>query len=257
MKSGTRSRPAPLGRRKPSVAARIRPFWILASLAAVALAAVAIWFVRAPAFRIAHVGVSVPLGSPVTSDEVRRAAAIGPGSNLWLLDTGAIALRIEAIPYVDTALVDRTQVPRPQVALSITVRRPSACLRAADRVVTIDATARVLQDGCAMPAAPRISAGTAALPAPGGSISDPDLGRLLADAKILSDANLGIRSLGRDRWGGLEAVDASGVRLMFGSDDDLAQKAALIGPVRAGVGSSRIIRAIDLRSPGTPIVDFR
>ena len=44
---------------------------------------------------------------------------------------------------------------------------------------------------------------------------------------------------------------------MFGSDDDLAQKAALIGPVRAGVGSSRIIRAIDLRSPGTPIVDFR
>ena len=83
------------------------------------------------------------------------------------------------------------------------------------------------------------------------------MGRLLADAKILSDANLGIRSLGRDRWGGLEAVDASGVRLMFGADEDLAQKAALIGPVRAGVGRARTIRAIDLRSPGTPIVDFR
>jgi hypothetical protein len=108
-----------------------------------------------------------------------------------------------------------------------------------------------------MPAAPRISADTAAVPAPGGTISDPDLGRLLADAKILSDANLGIRSLGRDRWGGLEAVDASGVRLMFGADEDLAQKAALIGPVRAGVGRARTIRAIDLRSPGTPIVDFR
>jgi hypothetical protein len=176
MKSGTRSRPAPLGRRKPSVAARIRPFWILASLAAVALAAVAIWFVRAPAFRIAHVGVSVPLGSPVTSDEVRRAAAIGPG-------TQSVAARYRCDRAADRGDPvrryrprRRTQVPRPQVALSITVRRPSACLRAADRVVTIDTTARVLQDGCAMPAAPRISAGTASAAGAGREHQRPGLG---------------------------------------------------------------------------------
>jgi len=28
-------------------------------------------------------------------------------------------------------------------------------------------------------------------------------------------------------------------------------------PVRAGVGSARPIRAIDLRAPQTPVVDFR
>ena len=257
MKSGTRSRPRPLGRRKPSVAARIRPFWILGCFAAIVLIAAGAYLERAPWFRVRDVSISVPLGSPVTSDDVRRAAAIARGTNLWLLDTGAIVRRIEAIPYVDAATLDRTQVPQPAVALSITVRRPTACVRAGDGVVTIDAGGRVLQDGCALRAAARIDAGSATVPAPGGTIADPDLARLLADAKILGDANLTVRSLGRDRWGGLEAVDASGVRLLFGSDDDLAKKAALVGPVRAGIGSSRAVRAIDLRSSGTPIVDFR
>jgi hypothetical protein len=124
-------------------------------------------------------------------------------------------------------------------------------------VVTIDATARVLQTGCALAAAARIDAGAATVPAPGGTIADPDLSRLLADANILAAADLGIRTLGRDHWGGLEAVDVSGIRLRFGSDDDLAKKAALVAPVRAGVGPSRLIRSIDLRAPGTPIVVFR
>lgn len=255
MKSGTRSRP--LGRRKPSVAARIRPFWILASLAAIVLVAAGAWLVQAPWFRIARVSVNVPLESPVTGDDVLRAAGVARGMNLWLLDTGAIARRVEAIPYVAAATIDREQVPQPSVELSVTLRRPSACVRAGDAVVTIDAAARVLQTGCALEAAARIDAGRATAPAPGGTIADPDLSRLLADAKILADAELGVRTLGRDRWGGLEAIDASGIRLRFGSDDDLAKKAALVAPVRAGVEPSRVIRVIDLRAPGTPIVDFR
>ena len=257
MKSGTRARPRSLSRRKPSMAARIRPFWILAEVAAIVLVGAGAWLVQAPWFRIARVSVNVPLESPVAAGDVLRAAGVARGMNLWLLDTGAITRRIEAIPYVDVASLDRTQVPVPSVALSITLRRPSACVRAGEDVVTIDASARVLQIGCALAAAPRIDAGTARVPAPGGTIADPELSQLLADANVLAAADLGIRSLGRDRWGGLEAVDASGMRLQFGSDDDLAKKAALVAPVRAGVGRSRVIRGIDLRAPRTPIVDFR
>jgi hypothetical protein len=244
-------------RRKPSLAARVRPFWILLLVAAGLLVWAGIWLARAPWFRIASVTIDVPVASPVSRDQVRAAAAIPPDANLWLLDPGGIATRIEAIPYVDHASIDRAQFPRPALEIAVGVRRPSACVRAGAQEVTIDATARVLQTGCAAPASPRIEADNAAVPAPGGRIVDGEIAGLLADATVLADAGLAIRRISRDRWGGLDAIDATGVTLEFGDDTDLAKKAALVQPVRNGIGTKRPVRAIDLRAPGTPIVEFR
>ncbi|HEX3551190.1 MAG TPA: FtsQ-type POTRA domain-containing protein [Candidatus Elarobacter sp.] len=256
MKAGAGARPLPR-RRKPSLAARVRPFWIVVVIVAALAGWGGAWLVQSPWFRIARVDVDVPLASPVSPDQVRAAAAIVPGANVWLLNPGAIRRRIEAIPYVDRAGVHRGQFPKPFVDLTVTLRRPSACVSAGEREVTIDATTRVLQDGCVASAAGRIDAGRATLPAPGASIGDPDVARLLADTKILEDAGVSVRRVGRDRWGGLEAVDVTGVTLRFGDDGDLAKKAALVGPVRAGIGTRRAIRAIDLRAPATPTVEFR
>ena len=214
------------------------------------------WLAQSPTFRVTRVGVDVPLASPVSRDAVRAAAGISRENNVWLINTRAAAQRIEAIPYVDRAAIHRGQFPKPFVELTVTVRRPSACVRGGAGDVTIDTTARVLQSGCATAALPRIDAGKATVPAPGGTIADPEIGRLLADAKVLSDANLAVRRLARDRWGGLEAVDVTGVLIEFGDDADLARKVALVEPVRTGVGK-RVVRTIDLRAPGTPIVQFR
>ena len=244
-------------RRKPSVVARVRPFWIIAAALAIACAVAGAWLVQAPWFRIARIAIDVPIGSPVDARTVRDAAAIVPGTNVWLLAPWRITRRVEAIPYVDTATLRRGQFPKPSVDLAITVRRPTACVVSATQTVTIDATARVLQRGCASASAARIESGRARIPAPGGTIGDPAIARLLADARILADADLAPRRLGRDRWGGLDAVDPSGVILHFGEDDDLAKKAALIAPVRAGIGAKRALRAIDVRSPATPTVEFR
>jgi cell division septal protein FtsQ len=244
-------------RRKPSLAARVRPFWILGALAAVLLVWGGVWLAQSPWFRVARIGIDVPLGSPVPRERVRAAAAVPPGANVWLLNPWAMAHRIEAIPYVDVATIHRGQFPQPFVEIGVTMRRPSACLRGSGRAVTIDATARVLQAGCAIDGAVLVDVGPAKLAEPGSPVTDPEVARLLADAKVLSDASLVLRSLRRDRWGGLEAVDVAGVTLRFGEDDDLAKKAALIGPVRAGVGSKRPIRAIDVRAPATPTVEFR
>jgi hypothetical protein len=243
-------------RRTPSLAARIKPFWIFAILLVGAIGWGGAWLAQSPWFRVERVGVDLPLASPVSRDEVRRAAAIAPDANVWLLNPVAMTKRLEAIPYVDRATVRRGQFPKPFVEVAVTVRRPSACLRAGEREVTIDATSRVLQSGCAAPSIARIDAGHAHVPAPGGTIADPEIARLLADAKILADANLAVRSLGRDRWGGVEAVDVTGVTLRFGDDADLGKKAVLVEPVRAGV-RGRTLRAIDLRAPGTPTVEFR
>jgi POTRA domain, FtsQ-type len=244
-------------RRKTSLAARVMPYWILLIAIVALLAWGATWLARSPWFTVTRVGVEVPFGSPVSRGQVRAAAAIGRDANVWLLNTHAIAGRIEAIPYVDRARVHRGQFPKPFLELAVTVRRPTACLRAAGREVTIDASSRVLQNGCATPALAWLDAGSAKLPAPGGTVGDPQIARLLADAKVLADARLAVRSLGRDRWGGLEAVDVTGVTLRFGEDGDLAKKAALVEPVRAGIGAKRPVKAIDLRAPGTPTVEFR
>jgi POTRA domain, FtsQ-type len=252
------SRPRPLPRRrKASLAARARPFWVLGIVLIAGLSWGLYALAGAPWFRVARVGVDVPLGSPVSRDEVRAAAAIGPGANVWLLRGGAMARRIEAIPYVDRASVHRGQFPQPFVELAVTVRQPSACVRGGGREVTIDAAARVLQAGCALASVARIDAGRGKLPDPGAWIADPDVSKLLADAKVLADADLAVRGLARDRWGGLEAVDVTGVTLRFGTDEDLAAKAALVAPVRAGIGTKRKLRAIDLRAPATPVVQFR
>jgi len=237
--------------------ARVRPFRILAVVLAVLAVVAGVYLANAPFFRVAHVGVDVPLGSPVSAQEVRAAAAVAPGANVWLLRPGAIARRVDAIPYVERTSVHRGQFPAPFVELAVTVRRPAFCLRAGGGEMTLDASARVLQAGCASGALPRLTAGPASIPAPGATVSDPAIVRLLADAATLADAGLSMRSLGWDRWGGLEGVDASGVVLLLGEDGDLAAKAALVGPVRAGIGHARTVRAIDLRAPGTPVVDFR
>ena len=258
MKAGTRSGQRSLPRRrKPSLVARARPFWILVLVAAALLAWGGIWLAHAPWFRVARVTIDVPVGSPVSRDQVSSAAQIAPDANIWLLDPGAIARRIEAIPYVDRATIGRRQFPRAALEIAIGVRRPSACVRAGGQDVTIDAAARVVQAGCAAPALPWIEAGNATVPAPGGSIVDGEIAGLLADARVLADANLAIRRVSRDRWGGLDAVDATGVTLEFGDDADLAKKASLVQPVRNGIGTRRPIRAIDLRSPKTPTVEFR
>ncbi|MEA2783986.1 MAG: hypothetical protein QOF71_90 [Candidatus Eremiobacteraeota bacterium] len=243
-------------RRKNTVVARVKPFWIFAIVLVGLIAWGGAWLAQSEWFRVTRVAIDVPLASPVSRDAVRAAAGISRDTNVWLIDTRALARRIEAIPYVDRSAIHRAQFPKPFVELGITVRRPSACVRAGGRDVTIDATARVLQTGCATAALPRIDAGKAAVPAAGGTIADPEVGRLLADARTLADANVTVRRLGRDRWGGLEAVDATGVLIEFGRDDDLAKKAPLVEPVRKGV-ANRSIRAIDLRASGTPIVEFR
>ena len=264
MKSGAGARPQQQARqrtlprrRKLSLAARIKPFWIFAIFLVAAIGWGGAWLAQSPWFRVERVGIDVPLASPVTRDQVRRAAAIVPDANVWLLNPVAMTKRIEAIPYVDRATVHRGQFPQPFVELAVTVRRPTACLRAGGRDVTIDATSRVLQTGCAGTAVARIDAGRAKVPAPGGTIADPDIARLLGDVKTLADASLAVRSVGRDRWGGLEAVDITGVTLRFGDDGDLKKKADLVAPVRAGIGTKRTVRAIDLRAPATPTVEYR
>jgi hypothetical protein len=242
-------------RTKRSLAGRIRTLWVLAALALVVVLALGAAVANAPQLRVRSVDAIVPSGGPLTKRVVLAAARIDPGANLWLLDTGAIRRRLEALPYVATAAVHRAQFPRPAVSLEVTLRRPAGCVRSAGGTVTIDATARVLQTGCVSASLPLVESGTGPSVAPGATLTAPQIDRLLADARAIG-RHVSVRIVRRDRFGGLEAVDSRGVLLQFGSDADLPAKLALVEPIRNSVAHGRPLRAIDLRAPTTPVVEF-
>jgi hypothetical protein len=240
-------------RTKPSLAVRLRAFWLFAALAAFAVFALGVTFANLPQLRVRSVDASVPPG-PLARDAVLAAAHVDPGANLWLLDTGALRRRVEALPYVATATVRRAQFPLPAVAIEVTLREPAECVRTGAGTVTVDGVARVLQAGCASALLPLVEAGGAAA-APGDTLSAPGTATLLADTRAIA-AHVRVRLVRRDRFGGIEAIDARGVLLRFGDDADLPAKVALVEPIRAGAGRGRPLRAIDLRAPTTPIVEF-
>ena len=91
--------------------------------------------------------------------------------------------------------------------------------------------------------------------APGATLDAPEIGRLLADARTIGE-HVPVRLVRRDRFGGLEAVDSRGVILRFGADADLPAKLALVEPIRNSAAHGRPLRAIDLRAPATPVVEF-
>jgi cell division septal protein FtsQ len=241
-------------RRKPSFATRLRICWVFIVLGAGAAGYAAYLLVTLPALRV-HV-VEVRIDGPIVSErQVLRAANIDRARNVWLLDTAQIARRIEAIPYVDAVTVRR--VPPAQLTITVTERELAACVRSGTRVVSIDGNRRILQDGCGEPDAIRVVLRNAALGPPGSFAASAALAVLLADARVLRDANIGLRALSQDRFGQLVAVDDKGIQLLFGADVDVAEKAKLVAPVLAAASPGRVIRAIDLRAPATPTVQFR
>jgi hypothetical protein len=227
---------------------------VLASLALCAVIVLGVSIVNAPQLRVRSVDANVPSAGPVTKNAAIAAAHIDADANLWLLNTAAIRRRIEAIPYVATASVHRAQFPQPAVVLDVTLREPTGCIRSSSGTVTIDATARVLQANCASGTLPAVDIGAMAPVAAGAVLAAPEIDRLLADARAIGE-HIPVRIVRRDRFGGLEAVDSRGVLLRFGSDADLAPKLALVEPIR-NAAHGRPLRAIDLRAPATPVVEF-
>ena len=187
-------------------------------------------------------------------DRVSSHAQISGRSNIWLLDTGAIARRVETIPYVLTAHVHRA-LPA-TVRVEIAERIPDGCVRTDDGAeLTIDATRRVLERGC-LAAAVVYLARAVDDSDPGTFINDPELALLQKDARVLAASGEPLTDFSHDKYGQLEARLADGIRVRFGDEEDLDRKLRLIGPVLASIGNRLAgVTAIDLRAPSTPVVE--
>jgi hypothetical protein len=127
---------------------------------------------------------------------------------------------------------------------------------------TVDAELRVLAAGCSQ--APDLAyVSRSVLNAkPGDFVTSEALVALRRDAQALvapsSAPALRFTKFAFDAAGQLDATLAGGVRIRFGDDDALAEKERLVGPILASLGSRAAnVRAVDLRAPATPVVEFR
>lgn len=248
--------PRPRRRSRPTLLARLRRFWLLGVVLAALVAGGGYALASAPAFDLHDLTITGL--THVSRAEVIARANIDPRANVWLLDSHAIAARIEAIPYVGTARVHRR--PLASVWIEIDERIPEGCVRSrGGAALTVDRADRVLQRSCVAAAARTYELRAPTDVAAGRFARDAELSSLQRDADALTGtgADDRFRALRHDAYGGLEADLPSGVRVRFGDDRDLERKRKLIGPILAELGG-RVgeLRAVDLRSPSTPVVEF-
>ncbi len=241
-------------RSRRRLSARLRTYWVLVAIALGGLILGGWWLASAPMFRLKSLTVGdVPR---VSRETVIARAALDPRGNVWLLNRGAIERRIEAIPYVATARV-HVRFPA-SVRIDVTQRQPTACVRdAVGERFTIDAASRVLESGCTGAALPTYVLRERLHAVSGTFLNDSELARLESDAQVLGTIGR-YRRLSDDAYGQLVATNAAGIDVRFGDKRDLGRQARLLAPILAQLGRRAAdVRAVDLRAPSTPVVEYR
>lgn len=219
----------------------------MAGLVVLGFVAAAAWLaIHSPLLDVERIRVTGT--QQATPAEVRRAAAVDLEDPILFVDTGAVEQRVERVPWVDRARVERDLGGA--VAIHVTERLPAAWVRRApDLVALVDGRGRVLVDAPEAPPDLPELIGLAAIPPAGGDVAPeavagvleklpPEL-RLRAISIVMSGdgVTLGLR-------------DGPEVRL--GSPQRVAAKARAALAVLASSAAAPP-RYIDVRVPGAPV----
>lgn len=241
-------------RRKPSAAARIRPFRLaigaVGTLAVAGLAALAVW----PGFFPKD--VTVAGNHRVNRDEILARAAISAHESIWIQSTGAMARRIERIPYIRRATVHR--VPPASLRIVVTERTPLLELRLPSGDWLADRDLRILQPAYGDAGLPVLILSTDVSVDSGSYLRGSQATRLRDAYERLAAHGIVASQLRLDRFGGLVVTIQGGMQLLLGGDEDLDRKIVLANAILAQVvPKQRRVAAIDLRAPGAPVLVYR
>ncbi len=241
-------------RRKASATARLRPFWIPIALVGVIAVVAGAFAVAWPGFEPKYVQVTG--NRVVPRSEILAKAAIAGHINMWLQNTGAMASRIESIPYVAGAGVYR--LPPASIVIAVRERAPFAAVRSDDRAALVDRDLRVLQSAPDDTALPEFILKPGVALEPGRFLTAASAVALRDDYEAMIAAHVIPVELTFDRFGGLVATMRGGVQILLGDDGDLTKKLALVDPILAQVvRKQRRVSAVDLRAPATPVLVFK
>jgi cell division protein FtsQ len=200
--------------------------------------------------------VSVSGNSRVSRQEILARAAVAPQTTIWLQNTGAIAQRVAAIPYIASARVRRS--PPATIRIVVTERTPFAVLRSGYDAVIVDRSLRILEPVTDESALPAFDVGPATALTPGSFVRSPTAVALRAAYETMTSRQMAPAQLALDRYGGLVVTMRDGLRLILGGQSDLAQKLTLVNAILSQVVTQRRrVAAIDLRAPSAPVLVYR
>ena len=146
------------------------------------------------------------------SGDIRRAARVSTGDPLLLVNLGAVRARVEQLPWVKRATVQRDLPGR----LRITVTERTAVAwsrRSVDRVTLVDATGRVLGDERQPPPGVPQLVIPSGLAHPGANVQPVDELRVIAQlpaALRVRVASVALGARGSDAAIGVRSASAAG-----------------------------------------------
>jgi cell division protein FtsQ len=217
---------------------------LLFALGALAVLTAAVGIVLSPLLALDDVAVA---GAGDRAAEVRAVVDDDLGSALLLLDTGAVADRVEALPWVASARVER-ELPN-AVRVTVTPRVPVAFARAADGTVGfVDGRGVVLAVAPAPPLGLPELLGTTGVPPLGGRLASAEAARVAAALGPLAGRVVTIVVAGGQAT--LHVIDGPEVR--FGALDRLAEKARAADAV-LGATAPGSLTYLDVRVPSAPV----
>ena len=184
----------------------------------------------------------------VAPADVRRASGVRTADPLLFVDTGAAERRVEQLPWVDEASVERRLSG--ELVVKVTERRPAIwARRAPDSVALIDGRGRVLADVPeAPPDLPELS-GLAKLPPVGQDITPRAVGSVLG--QLPSELAGRVARVTTD-GGAVTLALRDGPELRLGPPTRVPAKAraalAVLGTITGGPPAY-----VDVRVPGAPV----
>jgi cell division protein FtsQ len=186
--------------------------------------------------------VDVAGNTNLTADQVRSVAAVPMGSPMLRLSTSLIAARVSTLPRV--ASVDVSREWPFTVLIQITERNPVGVLLTGHTVHLVDDSGYDYATAAAAPP------GLPVIQLPAASPADP---RTRAVVEVLTALPVQLRpqvvSIGAQTPGSVQFAMTDGRTVEWGSADDSARKAAVLGALLTQPG-----RIYDVTSPSLPTI---
>ncbi len=178
-------------------------------------------------------------GHRMTPDaDIFDALELGSATSLLALETAAARERIERLPWVERATVER--IFPDEISIALVERKPFALWRKAAGDVLIDETGRELG-----PAGRADTAGLAVVSGEGAGPSAPHLLRTLASYPAMASRVALAERIGDRRW---TLMLDRGLRIHLPAENEAGALLHLTAPRRGGRLIDRELSLIDLRS---------
>ena len=188
----------------------------------------------------------------MTPDEVAAAAAIGSDQNLLLLSTEGVESRVESLPWVADASVER-MLPG-SIRIRIEERTPAMILSLGAARWTIDATGHVLTSGKAVGGLPVFANPQLEEVEPGVALSTPEsTGALTAWRSLPEGLRDQVTTLFAPTVERVSFALADGTLIRFGAAEDLDAKNVVLTTILERLAAEgTAVEYIDVRVPTAP-----